>query len=507
MKALAASPLALFISAQTLFAAPPQFDAIQPPGGQVGSSIDLTMQGKFDPWPCQLEFSAKGFSFTPDPEKAGTGKLQIPEDAPLGPIEVRVRNPEGISKPQFFVIGKIKEIAEIEADKNAASAGQVIKFKSLPLTVNGTLSGNHELDAFQIALKKSQTIHAAVDGYRIRSLIDPVLHVYDSEGNRLVLAHDTPSHLDPRLSFTAPVDGNYTFAVTAFAHPPAASVYYRGDKKAVYRLYLGADQEQLPAHLYAVPLGDDSKVETITPGKAVVGTLPETGKPATWKVTAKKGEKWFVEAEAASLGFETDPVLRILKPDGSELRSVDDSNKTPDAQYLWSVSADGDYQISIADRFHRGGSPFRYRLSLEKGVPDLSAISDQSEYLLEPGKSIDIKLKITRTNGHTAEVTCLLPDLPPGVEWKDPKPAPAKNGDWVIKLEAKADAKPFQKPFRIQLKEKAAEGEKAPPLRLAQFSYTDDNSRGPYLLEEASQIWLTIPHVKKEEKKTEEKKK
>jgi hypothetical protein len=57
------------------------------------------------------------------------------------------------------------------------------------------------------------------------------------------------------------------------------------------------------------------------------------------------------------------------------------------------------------------------------------------------------------------------------------------------------------------LKEKAAEGEKAPPLRLAQFSYTDDNSRGPYLLEKASQIWLTIPHVKKEEKKTEEKKK
>ncbi len=229
--------------------------------------------------------------------------------------------------------------------------------------------------------------------------------------------------------------------------------------------------------------------------------------PSTWKVTAKKGEKWFVEAEAASLGFETDPVLRFFKSDGSELGAVDDSNKTPDAEYLWSVSADGNYQISISDRFHRGGPGFRYRLSLTNSVPDFTAASDQSEYLLEPGKSINIKLKVTRTNGHTTEVTCLLPDLPPGVEWKDPKPAPAKNGDWVIKLEAKADAKPFQKPFRIQLKEKAAEGEKAPPLRLAQFSYTDDNSRGPYLLEEASQIWLTVPHVKKEEKKTEEKKK
>ncbi|MCH1408044.1 MAG: hypothetical protein L7V87_03340, partial [Verrucomicrobiales bacterium] len=75
MKALAASFLALFISAQTLFAAPPQFDAIQPSGGQVGSSIDLTLHGKFDPRPCQLGFSDKGFSFTPDPEKAGPGKL------------------------------------------------------------------------------------------------------------------------------------------------------------------------------------------------------------------------------------------------------------------------------------------------------------------------------------------------------------------------------------------------------------------------------------------------
>lgn len=506
MKPLAVTFVAFAAFAQTLFATPPQLDAIQPPGGQAGAEIEVTLHGKFGPWPCQLHFSTEGISFTPDPEKAGTGKIRIPNDVPTGTIEIRARNPEGVSKPQFFVIGKIREINETEEDGNAVSSAQSIDPALLPLAINGTLAGNHELDAFRIALKKNEILHAAVDGYRLRSLIDPVLHIYDSEGNRLQLAHDSVPHLDPRITFTAPSEGEYTVAVTAFAHPPAASVYYRGDKKAVYRLYLAKNQKQLPAHLFPESIGDDTAGDRIAPGKPVVGTLPDSGEPAVWKVVAKKGEKWFIEVEAAMLGFETDPVLRIVKPDGSELRTVDDSNKTPDAEYLWTVAADGEYQITIADRFRRGGSGLRYRLNVKKAEPGFEAIAEQSEYILQPGKAVDIKLKVSRLNGHMGEVTAAIPDLPATVVVKDPKPAPEKSGDWTIQLEAKPEAAPFQKPIRIQFNEKAVEGESASSPAFARFSFANDNSRGPYLLEEAQQIWLTIPPAKKEEKKPDEKK-
>ena len=223
-------------------AAPATLDALWPPGAKRGTEIDVTLTGTLDPWPCQLNFSEKGFTFTPDKEKKGTGKLKIAADAPTGPLVVRATNADGVSTPQIFIVGDLPEILEEDKDENTISKAQIIDASKLPLVVNGKLPGNNELDSFKLTLKEGETIHAALEGYTIRSLIDPVLHVYDADGHRLAMEHDGAVHLDPRMEFTAPKAGDYTFVVTAFAHPPAASVYFRGGKNAQYRLYLRARQ-------------------------------------------------------------------------------------------------------------------------------------------------------------------------------------------------------------------------------------------------------------------------
>ena len=67
-----------------------------------------------------------------------------------------------------------------------------------------------------------------------------------------------------------------------------------------------------------------------------------------------------------------------------------------------------------------------------------------------------------------------------------------------------ADAPPAALALRVVATEKQAEGDQKPRVKNAAFSLKDDNYRGPYVLDEIEEIWLTLPPLK-EEKKEEKK--
>lgn len=489
---------------ETALAAPPTLESVFPPGGKRGGAVEVTLNGKFDPWPCSFWFSGKGLAFEPDPEKAGTGKITIAADAPLGPVLLRAHNAEGATAPLLFIVGEQNEIKEAEKGDSTVAGASAVDKGSFPLVVNGTLSAGGELDSYRIALEKGETLHAKIEAYGLRSLVDPALHLHDLAGNRLELVHDSPANLDPLLSFTAPEKGDYVLSVAGFSHPPAASVAYTGSKNAHYRLYLALKRQQLPARLLPVDPGPDSKETAIAVGKAHVGTLPEDGSPARLSLAAKKGEKILLKVEGRALGYPIDPVLRLLKPDGAEIRREDDSNKMADPEYLWTVAADGDYAIEVTDRFKRGGEGMRYRLLAAPPTPDFTLVADKSLYALERGKAVEIKLVLTRLHGHVDDLAFTLAGLPDDIVLTAPEKAPEKNGDVVLKLEAKPDAKPLDAPVRILAKEKRDDG--SGKEKTVVFSFKDDNYRGPYALDETPDLWLTLPPPK-EETKVEEKEK
>lgn len=482
-------------------AAPPTLESVFPPGGKRGSEIELTLSGKFEPWPCPLWFSEKGLSFTPDPEKPGKGMLKIEDSAPAGPLLLRAHNPEGASKPVIFVVGEGRELLEEEKDGSALGQAPLFDRAQLPCTINGTLSTAGELDAWRIHLEKDETLYALVDAYGLRSKVDPALHIHDPSGHRLQLVHDGPVNLDPILVFKAPAAGDYLLALAGFSHPPAVNVAYVGSKDAHYRLHLALKREDLPTRLLPKDLGPDSAELTLTPPTPVVGSLKKANTPNRHPMTAKKGDKFLVKVEGRALGYPIDPVLRLLKADGSEIRREDDSNQLPDPEYLWTVAADGDYLLEVSDRFGRAGEGMRYRLSASAPVPDFSLTVDKSVYTLERGKPLEIKATLTRVHGHTEDLSFSLVGLPESITLTPPEKAPEKNGEVVLKLEAKADAPGHSGSIRVLAKERKEEGAQE---RTAVFSFKDDNYRGPYALNEIADIWLILPPLPPKEEKKEE---
>jgi hypothetical protein len=487
-------------------AAAPTLESVFPAGGRQGQTIDLTLLGKFEPWPCEVWFSAPGLSFEPDPEKAGSGKLAIAAEAPLGPVLVRAHNAEGASAPIIFIVGDRPEILDEEKDGSTLAGAAAIDRAALPLVVNGTLTAGGEVDAWRLRLEKGETLHALVEGYGLRSPLDPALNLHDAEGNRLLVAHDGPANLDPGFSYEAAEAGDHIVSLVGFSHPPAASVAYVGSKNAHYRLHLALRREDLPARLLPADPGPDSPEPTLTPGEPLVGTLAAPASPNRHPVEVKKGDKLLVRVVGRGLGYPIDPVLRILKPDGGEIRREDDTGKSSDPEYLWTVAEDGLHTLEVSDRYSRGGAEMRYRLEAAPPRPDFQLVADKSFYALERGKPLELKVKLTRRHGHAGDLELSLAGLPDTIAATFPEKAPEKDGDLVVKLEAKEDAPAFSGPFRLVATERRGEGEedKGEPLaRDAVFTFVDDNWRGPYAIDEFPDLWLTLPPPppKEEEKK------
>ena len=468
--------LAVFFGAAS--AAPPTIDAAFPAGGKIGTEIPVTFVGKAQPWPATFWASDSAVKFVPDEEKERVGKFVLDPKAKPGPVWFRFFNNEGTSEPRLFFVGNLSEISEhTEADHQSVSTGQKIK-PAFPLVINGQLKVKNEADFFTVTLRKSQPVFLALDGYSLRSPIDPMLHIYDSDGARIELKHDGPTNLDPRLKFTPPKDGTYTIGVLAIGHPANANVYLQGSTACVYRLYIATDEKSLPSHF--------------RPETQNVTFLDKSHTPNLTTFPAKKGDRLLAKVEAFSLGFATDPVLRILKPDGSLLRETDDVKPTLDAEYLWKVSADGDYKIEVADRFGRAGKDIGYRLTIEPPVPGFTAFADKHSYIVKAGETTDVKIKITRLHGHTEKLAIKPPKIE-GIEFELPE-IPDKSGDVTVKIKPKKEAKAFSGPIRFSI----SKGEKKTET-IVPFTFQDTAARGPFLLDEIEDLWLTVTVEKPKE--------
>lgn len=59
------------------------------------------------------------------------------------------------------------------------------------------------------------------------------------------------------------------------------------------------------------------------------------------------------------------PVLRLLRPDGSEAAFADDEGFNPDPVLRFRPDADGDYLLEVRDNLYRGREDFVYRVAIE----------------------------------------------------------------------------------------------------------------------------------------------
>jgi hypothetical protein len=518
-------------------ALPPTLDSLSPAGAPRGATVAVTLSGKFETWPVHV------WTDTPSLEveigKApGAVTIKVAPDAPIGPHLLRICTADGASPLRCFMVGDQLEIAEAEPNNDPATAQKIEK---LPVTINGQLEKSGDVDCYAIQLKSGQCLVASVQGRRIGSSIDPMLHLLDPDGVQVAYTQDGLG-LDPLLVYHVEKSGKYTLRLSAFAFPPAAEVKLAGGKDAIYRLclttgpYVGAaapsgvtrgqkgtlrplgwnlasDKIEVDAtkvspgvdHLFIPTPGDQGQLRievsdaieleesalpaNVTPPANVTGTIAAPGEEDHVEFTAKKGERLDFHLRTASDDSPLAGLLTIKDSTGKSL-AQDEGGTAGDPKLAWTAPLDGRYRATIADQFHNGGPDYRYRLEIKRPQPELRATVENDAYALVPGKTVTIKVAISRTNDYAIPLIAVATGLPPGVTATSIEISP-KSGDASLILTAAADAKPASVPFRIML----LGTDPARPQALsatADLRKEIDKPGGQAFIDHTPDLWLTL---------------
>lgn len=530
---------ALLMLAATLVAAPPNVTALFPAGCQVGQSVEVSAQGSVGDKPqawvsregVKIEFAEAGNKF----------KVIVAENAAPGLCWIRVFNAEGASSLRPFVIGTLPEIAEKEPNNSAKEAQ---KLETSQIVVNGVLDKGGEVDTFAVSLKAGQTLVASLMAKgTLGSPMDAVLQVLGPRG--FVMEHNDDDHgFDPQIAFTAPADGEYGVRVFAFSDVANSSVAFAGGANYIYRLTLttGAfvDHTQPMSVGREAVAGEPPALRKLRlhgwnlppefaefPAEAVGGsfvvqhallgntlTLPVEAHPSVAElkeptpelqeivlpssmtgVIGKPGEvdvfhmklaakqAIVLRTDARTAGSPLDPVLRILKADGTQLQEVDDGSKgdfDPDANFT--APAEGEYRIAITDRFGLGGPRFFYRITALPSQPDFELKVAGDSFVLAADKPLEIPVTVDRQRGFAGEIEVVAVELPEKVTAEAVVSEKTGDKSKSVKLVLKAEAGvSYSGPLRIRGRVKSEPPIEKPALTtLAPLGAT------------TGELWLTV---------------
>ena len=369
-----------------------------------------------------------------------------------------------------------------------------------------------------------------------------------------MLNHDDGRTLDPLLAWTAKTAGTYVLQVFGFAYPAVSDVKFTGGNACVYRLHLSHgrcmryalplgvqrgvrtklqlfgwkvgsspgiefefDGTGLPAETRQValaipdfdnaltlPVGDGPELIEREPNNstdeathlgvpsAVTGCIEKAGVEDRFTFVAKKNDRLLLEVQSASLGFPLDARLKIEDAKGKELAKKDD-RVNADPALEWTAPEDGIFFAAVGNVLHRGGSDYHYRFSISRAVPGLKAVVTNNAVTIEPGKTNDTKITVTRLHGFQSKLTLSVKGIPEGLA-AEPVDVPEKSGEVVLKLVASADANPFSGPIQFAVTEVESGIEHRVVSELVSSTVDNGVPQGfrKLVIESTDQLWLTV---------------
>ncbi|MGV3719269.1 MAG: hypothetical protein ACO1SX_00035, partial [Actinomycetota bacterium] len=339
-----------------------------PAGGQRGTQVSVRVEGENLTASCDFHVRPGRGVTAPAQTRDRKIALTIAPDAIPGIVTWRVATNNGGTGSRSFVIGDHPEIIEREAGLRSVTPEPV----KLPVTVNGRLNPQGDVDRFSFELNAGERFSAEVMAARLGAAIDTnvfvgqfgnppsditykqldaTLKVFGPDGELVAQAEDTFG-IDPALGFKAPKSGKYVAEVHHLAH--------LGMPQFVYRLTLARGTLVHAAYPAGGRRGTAAGVALTSPAYAAAGD--GDGQIGELRHTVR------FEAPAG----ETEALVRIPMPDGSSAVVPFRVGDHPEA--LEAEPNNGAEQANPVDlpatlngRFLTPGDADTYRVTLRKG--------------------------------------------------------------------------------------------------------------------------------------------
>lgn len=224
----------------------PKLDWIYPPGGQLGTKVEVAVAGTDLEEGREILFSHPGIAgrlrrtaadefYAEGQPIANAFTVEIAADVPPGLYDAQVVGRHGVSTARIFQVGSV----EAAVDNGANHADD----KAQPLKMGSVVSGRMDAeldDVYSVELKEGEELTCEAWAQRIDSQAQVWIEIGRPDGTPLIIPRRRAGR-DPLVHFKAPANGKYIIRVH--------EALYRGGEAYFYRLSL---RQQYPA-IYAFP--------------------------------------------------------------------------------------------------------------------------------------------------------------------------------------------------------------------------------------------------------------
>lgn len=484
---LAAAALATSAFAQSVILPTPRLLTITPMGGQVGTTVEVTLTGEVLENVTELLFSNPKITAKPKAGAPNQFLVTIAPDAPVGVHDARFVGRLGVSSARAFSVGKLAEVTRTKPNTSLESA---LELK--PNSVCNAATSARAVDFYSFTATKGQRLAIECATTGVDSKLTPVLIVADAQGRDLVV-----NRTSGLLDFTAPADGKFFLKVHSLTFKGGAENFYR---LALQEVAAGAPVPRQPATravsafswnpaadfgiaktAETEPNNEAKQAQKITLPCDISGAFYPAADVDTFEFAAKKGEVWWVEVASERLGLPTDPfvlVQRVTVEGGKEtLSDVAEFGDIPapmkpssngysydgppynagsaDPLGKLEIKEDGTYRLQVRDLFGgtRSDAANVYRLLVRKAAPDFAlagwaihmelrngdrnAVS--KPIALRPGATMAFEVAVLRRDGFDGDIELAATDLPTGVTAAGIKiPAGQSHGKLIVTADEKA---------------------------------------------------------------------
>ena len=200
----------------------PRLLTVMPMGGQIGTSVEVTISGENLGSTEELLFSTP--KITAKAKTGADGKIEpnkftvtIAPDAPRGVHDARVMTRLGVSSARAFSIGTMSEVLRTNPNNNRETA---LELK--PNSVCNAATTKRAVDYYAFDAVKGKRVVADCAAAGIDSKLTPVLIIADATGRDL-----QANRTDGVLDFTPSADGKYLIKVHGLTFQGGAEHFYR----------------------------------------------------------------------------------------------------------------------------------------------------------------------------------------------------------------------------------------------------------------------------------------
>ncbi len=232
-----------------------------------------------------------------------------------------------------------------EADQPGDASTQA----TLSGNVDGEISPAGDVDWYRLQVEQGQRYNLALAGIENAEgqALDPMLSIYDAQGNQLAFNDDAEGSLNSALRYTPQASGEVFVEARAF----------NGEATGAYRL--GVSSEAVPPD----DVGNDANTNgRVAVGRTANGNIEYEGDFDWYRFSARTGNRYTISLAGAGENGLGDPLLRVVDGEGNELASNDDAEGSLNSQLEFIPRANGN--VFIEARGYGDGYTGRYEINV-----------------------------------------------------------------------------------------------------------------------------------------------